>query len=75
MTQLDVAFLVNAFGIFEEPLVTGHIARIELGDLAEQLLLVVRIIEIRPVGPVEAVEGHDRHDLDIRSHVVARERP
>ena len=42
MAQLDVAFLVNAFGIFEEALVSRHIAGIEFGNPAEELFLVVK---------------------------------
>ncbi len=75
MAELDVAFLVDRFGIFEEPLVAGNIGGIELGYLAEQLFLVVRIIELRAVGPGEPVEGHDRHQLDIPSDVVTGQRP
>ena len=75
MAELDVAFLVNGFGIFEEPLVACNVGRIELGDLAEQLLFVVRIVELRPVGPGEPVERHDRHELDVFGDVVSRQCP
>ena len=75
MAQLDVAFLVDARAVFEEALVSGDVGGIDLGDLVEQIVLVVRIIEQRPVGPLQAIEWHDGDELDILGHVVARKRP
>ena len=73
--QLDVAFLVNPGGVFEEALVAFDVLGVELRDLREQLFMVVRIVEIRAVRPVEAVERLDRDQLDILRDVVARECP
>src|SRR5690606_17922793 len=73
--QLDVAFLVDRRSVFEERVVAGDVGRIEPGDLAAQLDLVVRIIEAGPVWPAEAEERRDRHQLDVLGHVVAGQRP
>ena len=75
MAQLDVALFVNRRGIFEEALVARDIGRVELRDFAEQLLFIVRIVELRPVGPGQPVERRHRHQLDILGNVVARQRP
>ena len=75
MAQLDVAFLVHACAIFEEALISRDVGGIDLGNLVEQIVLVVRIIEQRPIGPLQAIEGHYGHELDILGHVVAGQRP
>src|SRR5690606_1261675 len=73
--ELDVAFLVDRRRVFEERVVAGDVSRIEPGNLAAQLDLVVRIVEAGPVGPAEAVERRDRHQLDVLGHVVPGQRP
>ena len=75
MTQLDVALLPDSGGIAQELIVPAKIIGGDAGDFAAQGGLVVRVIEIRPVGPVEPVEGRDRHQLDVLGHLLPGQRP
>ena len=73
--ELHIAFLIDTARVFEEPGISGHVRRIEFGDLGIEPRLVVRIVEPRAVVPHEPVKRLDRQQGDIVRHVAARERP
>ena len=73
--QLDVAFLVDAFGVAQELVVAAKVIGRDTGDLAAQRCFVVGIIEADAIGPVEPVERHHRHQFDILAHVLPGQGP
>ena len=71
MAELEITLLHHRFGIGEEASVAGDVGRVEGRDLAVQRLLVVDIVERRPVFPQQPVEGRDGQELHIVRHAPA----
>ena len=61
VAELEIALAEDTLAIFQKLAVALDIARRLLGDLREQRLVVVRIVEHRAILPQQAVERRDRH--------------
>ena len=75
MAELEIALVVHARTVIEEPVIAGDIFGVQLGDLGAETRFVVRIVEIGAVGPVQPVERHHGDEVDILADMVAGQRP